>query len=411
MPTVEQFIDASDAAAGAGFGIAVAISRDGSTLVVGASSANGGKGAVYVYTGAGFATETILTASDGVAGDSYGNAVAVSDNGAVIVVGNQAANTSNGKAYICSGAGWATEIIKSPTVLGNSFFGNAVAVSGDATVVAVGAIGQSSSQGRAYVFYGASWGSMVSKVGSDSLSSWQFGSGVALSTDGNTLVVGSQNAHVVLVTGAGKAYVFTGASWATEAILHAATPITSGHFGTSVAISGNGAVVVAGSPGVAGGGLSYVKGGVGYATETILTASDAAANADFGRSVGASADGTSALVGATAGGAIQAGQAYTYSGASYSAETIFAASDGVFFDEFGISAAFKDPGLVLVGAPDWGPAGSGDGTGRAYLYTTTSPIPPAPDVVYSRVYGIQIALSDDGVEQVTSLVTSLDGIA
>lgn len=39
-----------------------------------------------------------------------------------------------------------------------------------------------------------------------------------------------------------------------------------------------------------------------------------------------------------------------------------------------------------------------------------TPIPP-PETVYSRVYGIQIALSDDGVEQVTTLGTSLDGFA
>ncbi len=38
------------------------------------------------------------------------------------------------------------------------------------------------------------------------------------------------------------------------------------------------------------------------------------------------------------------------------------------------------------------------------------PIPP-PVVVYSRVYGIQITLSDDGVEQVAQLVTSLDGFS
>jgi len=31
------------------------------------------------------------------------------------------------------------------------------------------------------------------------------------------------------------------------------------------------------------------------------------------------------------------------------------------------------------------------------------------EVVYTRIYGIQIALSDDGVEQVTQLVTSPDG--
>jgi len=37
------------------------------------------------------------------------------------------------------------------------------------------------------------------------------------------------------------------------------------------------------------------------------------------------------------------------------------------------------------------------------------PAPAPPEVVYTRIYGIQIALSDDGVEQVTALITSQDG--
>lgn len=37
------------------------------------------------------------------------------------------------------------------------------------------------------------------------------------------------------------------------------------------------------------------------------------------------------------------------------------------------------------------------------------PFVPPPVLIYTRIYGIQISLSDDGVEQVTSLVTSQDG--
>lgn len=51
-------------------------------------------------------------------------------------------------------------------------------------------------------------------------------------------------------------------------------------------------------------------------------------------------------------------------------------------------------------------------TGAASTLASTpisGPLPPNP--VYSRIYGIQLSLSDDGVETVTSLVTSLDGIA
>ncbi len=38
----------------------------------------------------------------------------------------------------------------------------------------------------------------------------------------------------------------------------------------------------------------------------------------------------------------------------------------------------------------------------------TTPVPPL-EIVYSRVYGIELTLTDDGVEQVSRLVTSLDG--
>ncbi len=38
----------------------------------------------------------------------------------------------------------------------------------------------------------------------------------------------------------------------------------------------------------------------------------------------------------------------------------------------------------------------------------TAPVPPL-EIVYSRVYGIELTLTDDGVEQVSRLVTSLDG--
>ncbi len=36
-------------------------------------------------------------------------------------------------------------------------------------------------------------------------------------------------------------------------------------------------------------------------------------------------------------------------------------------------------------------------------------VPPTPAVTYTRVYGIELLLSDDGVEQVSRLVTSPDG--
>ena len=80
-------LTASDGTAGSLFGSSVSIS--GSTALVGAWGANGSKGSAYEFTATGGVwsnmTQTAeLTASDGVAGDNFGFAVAISGNTAVV---------------------------------------------------------------------------------------------------------------------------------------------------------------------------------------------------------------------------------------------------------------------------------------------------------------------------------------
>ena len=83
-------LTASDGAAGDYFGYSVSIS--GNTVVVGASATvgtNSYQGAAYVFTepGSGWAnmTQTAkLTASDGAAGDDFGNSVSISGNTVVV---------------------------------------------------------------------------------------------------------------------------------------------------------------------------------------------------------------------------------------------------------------------------------------------------------------------------------------
>ncbi len=133
-------LTAADGEANDFFGASVAISGD--TVVVGAVGASSGQGAAYVFTGSGSAwTQTAeLTAADGAAGDSFGASVAISGN--TLVVGAVGANYSQGAAYVFTGSGSAwtqtTELAAATGVAGDSF-GTALATSG-ATVV-VGADG------------------------------------------------------------------------------------------------------------------------------------------------------------------------------------------------------------------------------------------------------------------------------
>ena len=155
----------SDSASGDTFGSSVAIS--GSTIAIGAPGAtigsNAGQGATYVFTqpSGGWATATQtakLTASNGAAGDSLGNSVAVS--GSTVYAAADVANGGIGAVYTYnqpSGA-WAnatqtSEVTPSDGVSGDAF-GSAIAAGG-ATLVAdsdAATVNGNSGQGAAYVF-------------------------------------------------------------------------------------------------------------------------------------------------------------------------------------------------------------------------------------------------------------------
>jgi len=167
--TVDPFVQqkkltSSNGAASDFFGDAVAMSGDGSRVVVGASSksmgTNTNQGEAYVYSGTNYATETKLTASDGAIYDNFGGTVAISGDGTRVAVGaylkKVGTNTAQGAAYVYSGTNYATEqrLTASDGAAGDHF--GAVAISGDGTRVVVGAylktVGANTWQGATYVF-------------------------------------------------------------------------------------------------------------------------------------------------------------------------------------------------------------------------------------------------------------------
>jgi autotransporter-associated beta strand protein len=320
---------ALDAAAADLFGCSV--STSGNTVVVGApaapidTSGNPGPGAVYVFTtpGSGWAnmTQTAeLTASDGAAGDGFGESVSINESGNTIVVGapdnpvDADGNPGPGAAYVFTepGGGWANmtqtaELTASDGAAGD-WFGSAVSTSGDTVVVgAPGATTDAdgnSGPGAAYVFTEplTGWADMTQTAkltASDGAAGDAFGTSVSIS--GNTVVVGAPNTAFGVYSGQGAAYVFTepGSGWADmsqTAELTASDGVSSDWFGNAVSTSGN--TVVVGAPGTTvggngGQGAAYVFTGPGSGwadmTQTAkLTASDGAAGDGFGSAVSTS---------------------------------------------------------------------------------------------------------------------------
>ena len=241
----------SDGASGDRFGWSVAV--DGDTAVAGAylDDDNGSdSGSAYVFTRESgvWSQSAKLTASDGAAGDRFGESVAVDGDTAVVGAYLDDDNGSDsGSAYVFtreSGV-WSqsTKLTPSDGAAGDGF-GVSVAVDGDTAVVgAVYDDDNGSDSGSAYVFTRESgvWSQSAKLTASDG--AWEDWFGRSVAVDGDTAVAGAvyddDNG-----SSSGSAYVFTRESgvWSQSAKLTASDGASGDWFGRSVAVDGDTAV-------------------------------------------------------------------------------------------------------------------------------------------------------------------------
>jgi hypothetical protein len=271
--TQQAYVKSSPIDAGDLFGIAVALSGDGTTLAVGSFDEDGstrtingphdnkgfGAGAAFVFTRSGttWSQQAYVKPSNGEPQDSFGVHLALSDDGGTLLVGSldeDCAATgvnprgcdadwrddlSMGAAYIFvrSGTSWSQQaFLKASNTGFNDWFGARVALSGDGNTAAVaapfedapgagleGKPGDDSATqaGAVYLFArsGAAWRQLAYLKGSNTEAFDEFGSSVALDRTGRTLVStargedsgaravnGNQNDNAADESGAG--YVF-----------------------------------------------------------------------------------------------------------------------------------------------------------------------------------------------------------
>jgi len=272
---------------------------------------------VFVKNGATWTPQAKLT-GDSEPGDQFGRSVSIS--GDTAIVGAPFDTTDEGfqpgsaQVFGRDVGGvdrWGKVVKLTPLVATTNFFGFSVSISGDTAIV--GAFDGSSSatrSGAAYVFGrdvgGAdSWGQVARLTASDAATRDQFGFSVSIS--GDTAIVGADGDDDV-PNGSGSAYVFVkpAGGWADStqtAKLTASDAAANDQFGFSVSISGDTAIAGAHfdddtcpiiSPECqSGSAYVFVKPAGGWADSTQtakLTASDADANDFFGESVSISGD-------------------------------------------------------------------------------------------------------------------------
>jgi hypothetical protein len=425
----QAYVKASNPQQGANFGLNVALNADGTTMAVSAyweSSSSKGinstqddkvpqAGAVYVFTRGGetWSQQAYIKASntgraanpndpeDWGDGDQFGSSIALSADGNRLAVGAMAEDSS-------------------ASSINNTRFEN------DDSAVSAGAV---------YVFTrsGSTWSQEAYIKGSNTDAGDLFGYGVGLSDDGNTLAVsaydddGSGRSVNAIpdarVNGTGAAYVFVRENgiWRQQAYFKGSRSQRNDAMGVSVAISGDGNTLVAGSaeeacliPGInppgcdvdshpphlaagtAGAVYVWVRSGNTWTEQAFIKSSNPDIEDWFGVRVSLSGDGNTLLVGAqnedsNARGingnqmdnsATESGAAYifTRAGSTWTQRAYLKGANTEAFDEFGSATAItRDGRTIALGARMEASAAKGmnagqndnsaQGAGAAYVFT------------------------------------------
>jgi hypothetical protein len=298
-------------------GASVALSADGNTAIVGGPSDNKTMGAAWVFTRTGGVwtqqgSKLIGTDAHRVGNSplpkGQGMAVALSADGNTAIVGGWGAEgvwvfTRNGSGV------WTQEGKKlvGEGAVGRAHRGMSVALSADGNTAIMGGWSDNSKTGAAWVFSrsGGVWAQQGKKlVGSGAVGSANQGWSVALSADGNTAIVGGPGDnlwHPSVPFGlgaAGAAWVFTrnGSGWTQEG--EKLVSARSARQGTSVALSADGNIAIVGGfveDGGGGAGLVFTRSGGHWTLDNKLVGTSAVGKS--APSVGLSADGSVAMVG------------------------------------------------------------------------------------------------------------------
>jgi hypothetical protein len=249
--TQQQELVDSTADSDAYFGISVALSSDGNTALIGGYGDSGGVGAAWVFTrsGSSWTQQEELVDSTADSNASFGTSVALSSDGNTALIGGYYDSGGLGAAWVFtrSGSSWTQqEELVDSTADNSAYFGYSVALSSDGNTALIGGYNDSGGAGAAWVFTrsGSSWTQQQELVDSPTDSYAYFGDSVALSSDGNTALIGGD-------IGAGAAWVFTrsGSTWTQQQELVDSPTDSYAYFGDSVALSSDGNTALIGGAG------------------------------------------------------------------------------------------------------------------------------------------------------------------
>ena len=399
--------------AGAHSGATVAISGDTAVVGAPLENSSSGAAYVYFKTGGVWALQEKLTASDGAVGDRFGAAVSIAGEVVAVGAPGRATATGSVYTFTRSGTDWnqdSTVLEGSSTSPGNQF---GFSVSVQNTDMAVGApfqtVAGKASKGAAYAFTNNGSGWVQQQRITENKKSVKGGAqvGWSVSLSGNTIAAGAPGANRGKKTNVGAVFIYVrnGTVWTRQVRLD---PGGTGddRVGSAVTLFSNALVIGADGSEVSGNvnqGVAYfeTRTGTSWTLRSTLTSSDGAAHDHFGASVAMA--GQFAVIGApqddpTPG--VGAGKAYLFgfTGADTLSEiNALVATDNAAGDNFGAAAAFNS-NRALVGAPYADSTGVDAGAGYVFAFaetgttTTIGTIAPEPSLT-GQSYNVPVTVA------------------
>jgi hypothetical protein len=289
-----------------GEGGAVALSSDGNTALIGGDGDNGGIGAAWVFVrsnGSWSQQGNKLVGNDVTTNANMGFSVALSSDGNTALIGGRGDNNAAGAAWVFtrSNGSWSQQGSKL-TSSNSSDLGASVALSSDGNTAVIGEPGQiNTTVPGAVVFVRSSgtWSPHGSElVGTGVGGSANQGSAVALSSDGNTALIGGNSDNNY--TGATWVFVRSNGSWSQQGnkLVGSSNGVTSSQQGYSVSLSGDGNTALIGEINGVGGAWMFTRANGTWSQQGgLLQGSGATGNSSQGRSVALSGDGNTAMLG------------------------------------------------------------------------------------------------------------------
>ena len=285
--------------------------------------------------------------------------------------------------------------IHNPVPTENDVFGVSVSIDGDTFVVGAHEYGTAAADAGSAYLYDAATGTLLrtfnnpTPAGQDS-----FGWSVAHS--GGKVLVGAIRDNTG-ASDAGSAYLFDATTGALLHTFNNPTPAVDDHFGYSVSLAGDKALIGAihDETGATNAGSAYLFDATTGALLHTFNNPTPAAYEDFGVSVSLSGD--KALIGAfhDGFGATDDGSAYLFDTTTGALLRTFNNPTPAANDGFGVSVSISGDKALIgashdTGATDAGSAYLFDATTGALLHTFNNPTPAAGDV-----FGVSVSLSGD----------------